>query len=110
MGRRVLWLLLAGSLLLVSAARAQTPEATISGIITDATRGVVPGVTVTAINLETGQHILAVSNQQGFYVLRPVPIGRYISRQGRSSPDGARQGDRTLLVQQRQHVQHERLP
>jgi Carboxypeptidase regulatory-like domain len=68
-------LLLAGSLLLAPTAAAQTPEATISGIITDATRSVVPGVTVTAINTETGQRISGVSNEQGFYVLRPIPIG-----------------------------------
>jgi hypothetical protein len=61
----------------VSIVHAQTPEATISGIITDPTGAVVPGVQVTATNSATGQHTAAVTNEQGFYVLASLPIGVY---------------------------------
>lgn len=56
---------------------AQTPQATISGIITDASGGVVPGVQVTAIHSATGQRTAIVTNERGFYVLASLPIGDY---------------------------------
>jgi Carboxypeptidase regulatory-like domain len=66
------------SVLRPAAADAQTPEATISGVVSDATGGALPGVTVTAIHGETGQRHTAVTNTEGFYVLRGLPIGRYV--------------------------------
>lgn len=57
---------------------AQSAEATISGIATDGTGATVPGVTITALHRETGQRVVAVSNHEGFYVLRPLPIGDYV--------------------------------
>ena len=57
---------------------AQTPEATINGIVTDGTRAALPGVTVTALNTETGQRITVVTNAEGYYALRPLPIGTYV--------------------------------
>ena len=59
-------------------ADAQTPEATISGIVTDGTKAAVPGVTITAQHTQTGQRIVAISNSEGFYALRPLPIGEYV--------------------------------
>ena len=60
------------------AAEAQTPEATISGVITDATGGALPGVTVTAIHDQTGRRHSATTNAEGFYSLRALPIGPYV--------------------------------
>ena len=57
---------------------AQTPEGTISGIVTDGTGAALPGVTITAIHGGTGGRVVAVSNQEGFYALRPLPIGEYV--------------------------------
>ena len=51
------------------AADAQTPEATISGVVSDATGGALRGVTVTAIHGATGQRHTAVTNTEGFYAL-----------------------------------------
>ncbi len=59
-------------------AHAQTSDATISGVVSDATGGAVPGVTVTAIHGETGQRHSAVTNEEGFYALRSLPIGPYL--------------------------------
>ncbi|MGH9839100.1 MAG: carboxypeptidase regulatory-like domain-containing protein [Blastocatellia bacterium] len=64
-------------LLSAISARAQTPQATISGIVTDAAGAVVPGVTVTAISPATGQRTIAVTNERGFYVLTQLTIGEY---------------------------------
>jgi len=56
---------------------AQTPQATLSGIVTDATGGVLPGVQVTATHAGTEQQAAGVTNDQGFYVLTSLPIGQY---------------------------------
>jgi Carboxypeptidase regulatory-like domain len=56
---------------------AQSPQATISGIVTDSTGAVVPGVEVTAINPMTTQRTTAVTNDQGFFVLTQLAIGDY---------------------------------
>ena len=61
--------------LLPEMADAQTSEATISGVVSDATGGALPGVTVTAIHGQTGQRHSATTNAEGFYALRPLPIG-----------------------------------
>jgi hypothetical protein len=73
-----------GAVLLVLAALmpaapgAQTAEATISGVITDATGGALPGVSVTATHGQTGQRHGATSNAEGVYALRSLPIGPYV--------------------------------
>src|SRR5262245_26753069 len=58
-------------------AYAQSPQATISGIVTDAAGAVIPGVQVTALNPVTAQRTTATTNAQGFYVLTQLPIGEY---------------------------------
>ncbi len=57
---------------------AQTPQATISGIITDTTGAIVPGATITAINNATSQRIVVTTNDDGFYVINALPIGEYV--------------------------------
>jgi hypothetical protein len=56
---------------------AQTDRATISGTVTDSTGALIPGVTVTATNVDTGIRTNAVTNQAGIYSLLNLPIGRY---------------------------------
>jgi hypothetical protein len=56
---------------------AQASQATISGIVTDPSGGVIPGVSVAAINLSTGQRTTVTTNDQGFFVLTQLPIGHY---------------------------------
>ncbi|MDQ3254060.1 MAG: TonB-dependent receptor [Acidobacteriota bacterium] len=57
---------------------AQTPQATISGIITDTAGAVVPGATVTAINNAVAKRTETTTNEDGFYVLNALPVGEYV--------------------------------
>jgi hypothetical protein len=76
---RKLWLLTA--LCLTSSvavpAEAQRATATIRGTVTDETRGVIPGATVTAKNEDTGLTRTTVTNSSGSYAVPDLPIGRY---------------------------------
>ena len=51
-------------------------EATVTGTITDSTGGVLPGVTVTALNDESGNTFVAVTDGAGTFRL-PLRIGSY---------------------------------
>lgn len=51
--------------------------AQISGRVTDGTGGVLPGVTVTATQTETGLARSAVTNEAGQYTLPSLPLGPY---------------------------------
>jgi hypothetical protein len=74
----VLSIVTAIPVILPAMVEAQTSEATISGVVSDGTGGALPGVTVTAIHGETGQRHSAVTNAEGFYALRALPIGAYV--------------------------------
>jgi hypothetical protein len=65
-------------LLFSSALFAQSPEASISGVVTDQQGAIIPGVEVSAIDLATGVKTAARTNEAGFYSLRPLPIGGYL--------------------------------
>src|SRR4051812_10907094 len=70
-----------GRLLLVFAmvllpAFAFAQEATVTGTVVDGTGGVLPGVTVTAVNAATGNNFLGVTDERGSYRV-PVRVGRY---------------------------------
>src|SRR5262252_3080960 len=56
---------------------AQTTNGVISGIISDAQGGVLPGVTVTGRNIETGITRTVVTEGDGLYRLAALPPGRY---------------------------------
>ncbi|HJR57937.1 MAG TPA: carboxypeptidase regulatory-like domain-containing protein [Vicinamibacterales bacterium] len=72
-------LLLVGVLLLCTAgpALAQRSTASLRGTITDATQSILPGVTVTVTNVETGLVRTTVSNESGVYFVPELPVGRY---------------------------------
>ncbi|MPZ16886.1 MAG: hypothetical protein GEV06_03050 [Luteitalea sp.] len=76
--RSVFALVLLSQMLVATSAWAQGAEATISGFVTDDTGAVLPGVTVAATHVGTQQQVVGVTNEQGFYVLQPVPIGAYV--------------------------------
>src|SRR5215510_3678633 len=61
----------------VSAAAAHAQDASITGTITDDTKAVLPGATVTATNLATGGTSVAVTDAQGQYRLLNIPPGQY---------------------------------
>ncbi len=66
-------LLLAGC-----AAFAQTPSAGVVGRITDATGGVIPGVTIKITNLDTNISQEGISNDVGDYTIPYLSPGRYV--------------------------------
>lgn len=59
------------------AAAQSSDTAAVLGTIVDAQGGVLPGVTITARNLETGVVRTDVTTETGTYRLRAVPPGRY---------------------------------
>jgi hypothetical protein len=57
---------------------AQSPTATITGIVRDTQGAVIPGVAVVATNLATQQKTVHAANQDGLFSLRNLPIGQYL--------------------------------
>lgn len=75
-------LLLSASMALVlfflpALAHAQRTTASVRGTVRDATQGILPGVTITATNEDTGLVRSTVSNDAGVYTIADLPIGRY---------------------------------
>src|SRR5690349_20550908 len=62
---------------MTSGALAQLPTATILGVVKDSTGAVVPGVTLNALNLETGQNRTAISAGDGSFRFAALPVGNY---------------------------------
>ena len=58
-------------------ARAQFERASVSGTVTDQQGGVVPGVTVTAVQVTTQQSRTAVTDASGFYSIPSLMPGKY---------------------------------
>ena len=77
------WLLLGGLTLLAGADRAlaQGQTGVVTGTVTDGD-GVIPGVTVTAVDANTSITRTAISNEQGVFRLLSMPPGRYTVRVG----------------------------
>src|SRR5580765_3624601 len=75
----ILALLLSGLCLLLAASALPQGIATgsISGTVTDPSGAVVPGAKVTAVNLATNTPTSAVTNGDGLFTLRSLPIGTY---------------------------------
>lgn len=69
--------LLASLLLFVFASLAAAQEATVVGTVTDSTGAVVPGVTITIMNVDTGVVRTITSNETGQYVVPDLKIGKY---------------------------------
>lgn len=60
-----------------TALRAQSPQGTITGTVSDATGGRVPNATVTALHVATNQRYTATSSEDGVYAIPSLPIGNY---------------------------------
>lgn len=58
-------------------AAAQTDTATLVGTVRDSQGGVLPGVTLTARNIDTGFTLDGVSDREGRYRIGAIPPGRY---------------------------------
>jgi hypothetical protein len=76
MRTRSLVLALAAALAMPATGAAQVNMATVNGVVSDESKAVLPGTTVTATDLETGRKYVAVSDERGAYKVS-VPPGRY---------------------------------
>jgi hypothetical protein len=64
---------------------AQTPTATLTGVVTDQNDAVIPGATVNITNKATNLLRTVTSNEEGVYVVSGLPVGEYevkVSSQG----------------------------
>jgi hypothetical protein len=67
-----------GAVLTIASLRAQSPTATITGIVRDSQGAVIPGVLLSATSESTRQKIQYTTNEDGLFSLRQLPIGRYV--------------------------------
>src|SRR5262245_25546397 len=56
---------------------AQTANATLGGTVTDSTGALIPGVTITATNTQTGIVTTALTNEAGAYQFASLQTGSY---------------------------------
>jgi hypothetical protein len=75
--KRALFIVVAALLLWSAAASAQSDTALVLGTIKDTQGGVLPGVTITVRNVETGLTRTGVTDETGNYRLPALPPGRY---------------------------------
>ncbi|HEX6732835.1 MAG TPA: TonB-dependent receptor, partial [Pyrinomonadaceae bacterium] len=75
------WLMVIAVVLVVFAVQVlvvgQTVTGTLQGTVLDKNGAVVPGADILVRNVETGQERTLKTNEDGFYVVSYVPIGRY---------------------------------
>lgn len=64
-------------LLIISSTAAQSPDATISGIVLDPSGGVIAGADIVIINDATGVQYDSKTNSNGIYVVPNLPPGSY---------------------------------
>ncbi len=58
-------------------AQSQAVNGTIEGTVKDAQGGVLPGVTVTVLNIDTGTQRVVVTNTSGLFRAALLPLGKY---------------------------------
>src|SRR4051812_42194138 len=82
---QTLWLGIVSFLLVCAVASAQLSTAELAGIVRDSSGAVLPGVTVTVTQTDTGFTRSAVTDEAGAYLLPNLPTGPYrleVSLQG----------------------------
>ena len=89
-------------LLMCGSRRGFAQEATLTGIVTDSSGGVLPGVTITAVHTASGNNFVAVTDDRGGYRI-PLRIGEYrVSAElpgfGAATKTAAVQVGQTLVV------------
>jgi hypothetical protein len=70
--------LVAFTLLASAPADAQQEAATIVGVVTDASHGVIPGAVVTVTNVATGISTTSKTNDRGLYSVPGLRPGEYV--------------------------------
>jgi hypothetical protein len=76
----VLVAVFAAGLFLPAISDAQITRGAISGVVRDTSGAVIPGASVTVINMDTNVSRATVSNTQGFYSVAALEPGRYMVR------------------------------
>jgi carboxypeptidase family protein/TonB-dependent receptor-like protein len=75
--RLILSMLMSVSLAVPAFAQSTAANGAIEGTVSDSSGGVLPGVTVTVVQQETGTERSTVTNQLGLYRLPLLPLGTY---------------------------------
>jgi hypothetical protein len=75
--KRCLYVSVAALWVLLISAPARAQDATLSGVVTDATESVLPGVTVTATHTDTGATFVGTSEANGSYRIPALRVGTY---------------------------------
>src|SRR5438093_11501775 len=73
-----LGLVVSAAFILSATVAAQTGLATVTGIVSDASGGAIPGLTVSAVNQATKLAYTGVANGAGNYIITGIPIGTYV--------------------------------
>jgi hypothetical protein len=73
----ILSALLSLSLAAPALAQSQAANGAIEGTISDSSGGVLPGVTITITNVDTGAERTVVTNEKGLYRAPLLPLGKY---------------------------------
>ena len=75
--KRILLMGFLSQFLLVAALMAQSDRATMTGTVMDSSGAVIPGVSVTATNLQTKVQTSATTSDVGLYRILNLPVGQY---------------------------------
>src|SRR5262245_55099079 len=83
--------------------RAQSTSATLTGTVTDSSAAVVPGATITAVNVNTAAERVAITDETGRYQIQNLDAGPYritVARPGcrEQRRDADRRASRTVRV------------
>ena len=76
MFRLILALILGVAMAVPAAAQSTAINGSIEGVVTDESGAVLPGVTVTVANLDTGDTRVVVTNESGLYRAPLLPLGK----------------------------------
>ena len=85
-------------------ATAQERFGTITGVVSDSTKAVIPGAKVTITNRGTNKTLSTTTGADGTYFLREVEPGRYLARFERTGFTASEVGDIILLVGQQLQI------
>src|SRR5229473_2900580 len=70
-------LVLASAVVFLGPVMLHAQDVTLTGTVTDATKLVLPGVTVTAVNVDSGNTFTGVTDASGAYVINAIRAGTY---------------------------------
>lgn len=75
--RLTIWIASSVFFLSVGWSPGQSPKGTITGTVTDAQQGRIPGVEVAALHVATNQTYASITSEAGVYAIPALPVGRF---------------------------------